>query len=408
MLGQYRIFKKTDQDIIFKENIMNVFIIAAPYQVLSAVEAVHHFDFKNSILIILNIGLFSKDSFDKIIDNKYWYSVKYIDFFYFITSHDFSKVKPKNYFERLIELYLVFDQFKKRRCIERLCRSIGYAENLFLGNYLIDYDLHMRHIANRVKFGNLFLLDVGTDTLRINKQRICENVMDLSLRNLEIKNGETIDLDNTKDSKKIGYQFLNYLSIQTLKKKIHSQFIEWNNRGVKRLTYFTCYSLKVNGEDRIINNNFEFSKSLIRKANCSQDIFFLGQPLIEQGYLAPAKFFEYVKKIKKYFAGLNLFYVPHPREAEEHIQIIQNNIGIRIKKFIAPIEHEIVASDNYPKCIGSFFSSALENFAKIFSNNIEILAFYLLPQHLLKDIEGVAKIYDNFKTDKNIKILLLK
>ena len=30
------------------------------------------------------------------------------------------------------------------------------------------------------------------------------------------------------------------------------------------------------------------------------------------------------------------------------------------------------------------------------------------PQHLLKDIEGVAKIYDNFKTDKNIKILLLK
>ena len=63
---------------------MNVFIIAAPYQVLSAVEAVHHFDFKNSILIILNIGLFSKDSFDKIIDNKYWYSVKYIDFFYFI------------------------------------------------------------------------------------------------------------------------------------------------------------------------------------------------------------------------------------------------------------------------------------------------------------------------------------
>lgn len=382
---------------------MNVFIIAAPYQVLSAVEAVHHFNFENNILIVLNIGLFSKDSFDKVIDNKCWRYVKYINFFYFISSRDFSKTKPSNYFERLVELYLVFDQFKKRRCIERLCRSVRYAENLFLGNYLIDYDLHMRHIANRLKFGNLFLLDVGTDTLRINKQRMCENSMGLSSHTSEIKNDKI-----NNNTRIIECWRLSFLSIKNLKKKTRNKFIEWNHTGVKRLTYFTCYNLEVNGEDQIVINNYAFSKSLISKAKCSQDIFFLGQPLIEQGYLAPAMFFEYIKDIKNYFADLNLFYVPHPREAEENIQIIKNNVGIRIKKFVAPIEHEIVSSDTYPKCIGSFFSSALENFAKIFSNNIEVVAFYLLPQCLLKDTEGVAKIYDNFKADNNIKILFLK
>ena len=178
----------------------------------------------------------------------------------------------------------MFDQFKKRRCIERLCRSIGYAENLFLGNYLIDYDLHMRHIANRLKFGNLFLLDVGTDTLRISKQRMCENLMGISSHASKIKNDETIN----SNARKIKCWPLNLLSISTLKRKTRNKFIEWNHTGVKRLTYFTCYNLKVNGEDQIVINNYLFSKSLISKANCSQDIFFLGQPLICLLYTSPS------------------------------------------------------------------------------------------------------------------------
>lgn len=374
---------------------MNVFIIAAPYQVLSAIEAIHHFNLSHNILVILQIGLFSKDSFEKVINRKFWDSIRFINFFYFISDFDFSRNRPKNFLEKLIEFYFTFDQFKKRVCIERLCKSIGLVENLFLGNYLIDYDLHMRHIANKIHYKNLYLLDVGTDTLRINRQRLQENLSSLNP-----------SLGGNKDNKKI--KILNSffkISIRNIKIYLRRRFIDWDSAGVDSLTFFTCYPLEINGKDQIVRNSYKYSKSLLKKSAYSQDVLFLGQPLVEQGYLVFENFVDYMKKIKSYYYESNLFYVPHPRESKDSIKVIQNDVGIKVKKFSAPIEYEIVFNEVKPQCIAGFFTSALENFTAIFESSIEVVAFYLPEKILLKDRDGVEKIYQNFRLGNVVKVL---
>ncbi|HRE64692.1 MAG TPA: hypothetical protein PKU77_12955 [Ferruginibacter sp.] len=374
---------------------MNVFIIAAPYQVLSAIEAIQYFNCKNNILIILYIGLFSKKSFYKVIDKKYWDSIRFSNFFYYFSKYDFSKNRPKNISERLIELYLTFDQLRKRKFIDNLCKSIGFVENLFLGNYLIDYDLHMRHIANHVQYKSLFLIDVGTDTLRINRQRINEN---LTISSRSQKNFTHVE-------KK--YTYLESFSIVAIKNKITSSLVEWDKNGVDKLTYFTCYPLRVNGKDQIVNNSYTYSKSLIKKLSRSQDIFFLGQPLVDQGYLNLESLIIYIKNIKNYFNGSSLIYVPHPRESKKYVKVIQNDIGIKIKKNIAPFEYEIVFGNSQPKCIAAFFTSALETCAAIFGDTIELLSFQLPQDCLLKDKDTIKKIYENFNSNNNIKVIAL-
>lgn len=370
---------------------MNVFIISAPYQILSAVEAIKSFNLKSNNLIVLDVGLFKRKSFSRVLDKRYWDSFRFLNLFYRFTNYDFSQAKPSGICEKIIELYLTLDQAKKRFLIERLCKSISPVENLFLGNYLVDYDLHMRHIANKTKYKNLYLLDVGTDTLRINKQRIEENFVFY----------EDMESDNT--IKENGYS--KSFAIKNFKRKLYSRLIDWDKKGVNKLTYFTCYQLQISGKDQIVKNNYSYSKSLLNKnALDSQDVLFLGQPLVEQGYLSLDFFLKYMRTIKTYFKDHNLFYAPHPRESKSFVKLIQYDIGIRVKEFVGPIEHEIVFGGWQPKYIAAFFTSALESFSVIFGDKIELLSFFISEENLLKDKTNVKEIYENFKKNKSIKI----
>ena len=139
----------------------------------------------------------------------------------------------------------------------------------------------------------------------------------------------------------------------------------------------------------------------------SQDILFLGQPLVEQSYLNFDSFIIYIKAIKDYFNKHEMFYVPHPRESEKYIKIIQQDLGIKIRKNIAPFEYEIIFSSTQPKCIAAFFTSALENCAAIFGNTIELISFKLPEKSLLKHKDIVTEIYDNFGSNDCIKIVNL-
>jgi len=47
---------------------MNLFMLGAPYQVLSALEAIHHFKFFGNHLKILDTGHFTRRQFESVID----------------------------------------------------------------------------------------------------------------------------------------------------------------------------------------------------------------------------------------------------------------------------------------------------------------------------------------------------
>jgi len=170
---------------------MNVFVIQAPYQILNAIEAVHHYNFRRNTLVIPLNGLFPRQGFEIMIDREQWDRVQFLSFYSRLKNFDFGKNRPRNVYERILELFLTFDQSVKKMRMETLARSVGRVENLILGSYQDSYDLHMRHLANMISHENLYLIDVGTDTLKINRQRNEE----IRLRQTSGK-AETRDIDS--------------------------------------------------------------------------------------------------------------------------------------------------------------------------------------------------------------------
>lgn len=370
---------------------MNVFVIQAPYQVLNAIEAVHHYNFKRNTLVIPLNGLFPRQGFEIMIDREQWDRVQFLGFYSRLKNYDFGKNRPRNVYERMLEFFLTFDQSIKKMRMEMLARSIGRVENLILGSYQDSYDLHMRHLANRISHENLYLIDVGTDTLKINRQRNEEN----RLRRAAGK-AETRDIEPER-------------MLLRAKRRLRRRLVEWNAEGVDRLTYFTCYELIATGQDRVERNSYAYAKSLMSKAAVDGNVWFIAQTLVDEEYLSLGAYLEYLRKVKEYFSGRKFVYVPHPRESERYVSIVEKTLGFEIRRFGAPIEYEIAFRGRRPQCIASFFSSALENCAAISGDILEIKSFQINEKDLLKYKDIVGEVYSYFSAsrDKNIEVVHL-
>ena len=359
---------------------MNLFLLTAPYQVLNALEAIHHFRFSNNHLRIIDTGHFTRTQFENIINLANWQSVKFYDFCYKIVSRDFGKNRPRNLLERLFECYLVVDQIRKRWLADRIAKGIGQLEHLILGNYQRDYDGHMRHIANRLRFRELYLLDVGTDTLRISRDR---------------------ELDHATESTSI--EAAPRCAFKRIKQIIKSALLDWDTRGVPALTFFTTYDLTPSDQDRVIHNECAYMKSLVAGAAAGEEVFFVGQPLVDQGYISRENFSAGIGRIKEFFSGQRLIYIPHPRESEAQMDVVRS-LDLKIRRLTVPFEYAVAFNRERPRCISSFFSSVLENSATIFGDSLAVRAFRLPEAVLLKDRAEVAHVYAQFQANRRVKI----
>lgn len=372
---------------------MNLFVIAAPYQILNSIEAIQRMRLTCNALVVLDTGLFQRHTYERMIDKKAWQSVQFVPFKYRLTDHDFGKNFPSNLYERLLELYLVLDQMLKRWRINRLCASVGYAEKLFLGNYLNDYDLHMRHIANGIPHERLFLLDVGTDTLRIARQRLQEQ-NDKSSNALAEKRSKQVSEPSTGSW------------ITKFKRTVRDRFVNWTVGGVPSLTFFTCYEPEIHPSDEVIVNDYRCLQKRIQNVRRVDVVFFVGQPLVDQQYVRLETFVRHMQRIVDYFSGRKLVYIPHPRESERYVQLVQTELGLPMQRFAVPIEYAITLGEEAPRGVASFFSSALVNLASMLGNNVELTAFYIPEEDLLKQVDVVEHTYQQIRSVKgaNIKV----
>lgn len=353
---------------------MNLFLLTAPYQIMSALEAIHHFTFTDNHLWIIDTGHFTRGQFESVVDRRDWHSVSYHDFRYKLTHLAFDDKWPRNLWERVLELYLLFDQFRKRQRTERLAHSIkAPLDNLILGNYRCNYDLHMRHFANRLRYNDLYLLDVGTDTLRIRMDR----EQDHAPRHIP----------ETEES--MGLR-------KKLKLAIKKSFLNWEIAGAPTLTFFTTYDIAPTGSDRVVRNEYSHLKSVIAGAKLTEKVFFVGQPLVDQCYLTLEDFHACMTEVKAYCTGQQLIYIAHPRESKQQLEVV-SSLGIAIHRFMAPFEHAVAFSGERPCCIASFFSSTVENCSTMFGDTVKFVAFRLPDAFLLKDHEEVAQVYERFR-----------
>ncbi len=362
---------------------MNVYMIRTPLQLLNIIEIRHHFGFKGNILIVLVTGLFRQDYINNLINEKEWDSVHYIKFKHINKGYDFGLRRPQNIYERCLEIYSTFDQFKKRRRLDKLARSIGFAENIILGNYREGAHDSMRHFANKLNHNHLYLVDDGTDIILINDDR---------------KKGYS---NIKKDIESKSW-------LKRFKTRIHNKYIDWNNKGENKLTFFTCYGLMVKTGDSLIKNEYRYLRSLSSNSPPADEVIFLGQCLIDDGYITKEDYFSYIRSIKDYFTIEKFVYIPHPRESSRYIELVKRELMIEIRKLDVPIEYEMTIRGNRPRYLASFFCSALENCSIILNGNTDIKAFYIYPEHLLAAKDNVEKFYQYFKTRLNSKIEIIR
>jgi hypothetical protein len=353
---------------------MNVFLIETPHQLINAIEAKCFFNLKNNYLFILLHSDYPMSAYRRLVSDGDWDKIIYENLNHENKFSSFLKYKIKS--ERLISYIETLELIALRNRLDKLSKSIGEVENLFLGNYMINY---MRHFANKTKYESLYLLDDGTATLLVYNER-----------------------EKNNDG-------LTKINLTKLKKVMLKKIVGLNSDHPDNLTYFTTYDLKENNKDRFIKNNYEYMKSRALKTKNDDLVYFLGMTAILEGF-SDENYFNYMQKVIKYFSNQNLIYIPHKLEPENRIEALKSFLSLKIQKIDVPIEYYLGIFGNIPKILSSFFSSALENCRVIFGNSLNIKVFYVDPEKFPNKPEFVRSVYQYYesKTNESFEVINLE
>ncbi len=334
---------------------------------LNAVEARAFFQSPSNHLIVLLSVPFPFASFEPLIAFQDWDSVQSM----LIRSPD-----PKLPFRdssgqlsnKLLEYYRYVLQFRRRSRLNRFARSFSEIQNLFLGNYLQEY---MRHFARRANYRNLVLLDDGTDTIRINSSR-----------------------------KQSSTQCEMERVVSRAKRGLHRYLHDWDAKHIDSVTFFSSYALETRAEDRLIRHEYSYCRNLARQASRAEAVYFLGQPLVEDGYVSSGTYTSLIGRIRTHFSDSRFLYVPHKRESRVAVESLRDCLGLELMNPKLCIEYHLVQDRTLPRAVASFFCSALDNCRLIFGEEISVVSFYLAPELLLCCHDFVEDIYKYFKSQE--------
>jgi hypothetical protein len=355
----------------------NVFVIETPLQLLNAIEAQEVLRLADCHLVILLSEDLPNRVFELLAQKEDWSSIQ--------TFVIRSRRRPWN--SRLLafrlalivrEYYLSFLQSLQRRRYEKLIRAFGKVEVLALGNYLAHY---MRHFANTAAPSALYLLDDGTDTLRINEAR---------KRGPETRVASSVS------------------KFRVFRNKIRNRYIDWNDNEAESITFFTSYDIEVKNGDGLIKNEYRRLRSLTRSVVPANEVFFLGQPLVEDGYIQRGTYTNLLSKIQGCLGPKGFVYIPHRRESSENVESLRKDLELSIRRFEWPIEYQIFAKGDVPHVVASFFCSALDNCRLMCDSSLQIKSFYLSPECLLCCHDFVQSIYDYFAANMSPHFQVIK
>lgn len=338
-------------------------MIRTPLQLLNAVEARRHFGLQRAALMVIEYGGHGLPPFDlSLVDGADWLAVQVIDL------NPVPRPFPHTWLDhpRLhgSEKVHVLRQQHRRQLLDNALRPWRKVPNLLLGNYMQGW---FRHAAQRCSRARCILLDDGTDTLRIAADRQRP--------------------DPAQDPVSVW---------RRPKVWWYRRHATWNVRQRERVTFFTSYQLDLPPGDELVVNDFRHTRERMREVPQDRRCLFLGQPLVEDGYLAPAEFARLLAGVKTSLAAVELFYVPHRRERLAELSALLDRLGIAQLALDKAFEYHLLDSPSLPAIVASFFSSALDNCRLIWGDRLRIMAFRLPAASLRVAHDYVAGVYDYF------------
>lgn len=315
---------------------MNCYLIASPFQLISALEASNSSFFNNcENMYIIFYGPNRKNNhLLKEMISIYNVQGKIVSIIY------------KNQFQFLIS---------KLRLLKKII-NIKFS-NLFIG--------HFDEFSNRVflcnlSYNKLFNLDDGAFSLVLN------NRLDKPLLEINLNESKTF----------AGFVKLFLLSLYGLKwrKKIY-------------LNWFTMFDFSPNNTQEIVNHKFEYLKSkhpIVPNDYSNETCYFIGSNLLNVGiFKDDISYLKFLEQVLSSITSREIIYIPHRLEDVSKIISILNKYNIKIEYPENVIELFFLIKGIYPTQIISFYSTALYSISKIYPDT-EI--FYIeIPADLLSD-----------------------
>lgn len=344
---------------------MNVFLVLSPLQVLNAVEAKAFFGTQDNVLVALRHTTqgYPISDFKRVVDETDWNGV------YYLSTYDEERV------QLIGKVHWAYLSWVQQRRLERLAARLGRVEGLFVGSYLEPI---VRHFSNALPHEALYLLDSGTDTFLVNKAR-----------------GQTST----------------FAASPSWKTWLVNKLTRTRDQQADRVTFFTVYGLlEVGAKDRLVLNRYEHFRRRVSGTAVSDEIWFLGEPLVLNGYFGEVVYLDYLERLRRFYAGKRFVYLPHSREQEADVQRIGERLGCEVRRYGVPVELALSRADPRPFEVASLICTALTNLHVMFGPTLQLTSVYVAPEHLQIGHDYFADIYRQFyrEADSSFRVVTPK
>jgi hypothetical protein len=306
---------------------MNLFIVSSPFQLLNAFEAKYHYKSlsEDSILVILDFyGEKNMLQIKEVLNVFHWSNT---------VVHTIRATENKINF-----------LFRLRKVVKKY-KNCNY-NRVFIGEY---FAYEIRAIVNSIKYIKLVLFDDGNGSIKTINHLIGKK---------------------TENSPKIIRDFVYKLFGLDTKK-------------YENISLFTAYDFLIdkNVESLTVEKNNYCNIKLINKDKKQvEDIIFLGVKFVEKDLI---DFDTYKKLLSNAIKHLRerclgkINYVPHRGENLSKLRILEDELDMQLLPLNETIELYLVKSEEKPRIVTTFFSSAVFSLQFIFGNDIVLKSFYL-------------------------------
>ena len=341
----------------------NIFLVESPFQILCAIEANEYFNRDRSILVIKSVPDTNSNNLMKWLVNNFYNNWDRVIF-----------CNLQNYTLRDIFFMNLIRKIKRENKINYI--FVGYPETR-----------NFQWFCEKLEHNGCFLLDDGTRTILLqNRYMYYKNYLQKS-DNLDIQSINFVNLVNkTKNILKL---FL-----------IHCIFGLNNTKKIK-YDMFSCFNIKLNDEQKFIQNSFNYIKQRFEKFTILQNIvYFYGSPLYEAEIISLENEIYFLKEIYNYYKNSNkkMIYIPHRVDSTKKIEEIKNFCDVKYSTTIAEIEP--IINQQLSNEIAAFSSTILFTLPKIYPIK-RVVSFKFDEKYILREDrkESISEIYTQLERE---------
>jgi hypothetical protein len=156
--------------------------------------------------------------------------------------------------------------------------------------------------------------------------------------------------------------------------KVKDKYGLLNTKSAK-YNLFTAFDFASCDQFTVYQNPMTKMSHTHENSNQNQ-VLFLGQPMVNDGYISNRSYIEEMNAIINSYPEMEVLYLAHPREEKANVAEIQRSCNIRLIETDMTVEQYLLNIARPPAIVSSFYSAALWYVAK-FQRGIKVNAHKL-------------------------------